>query len=71
MEHITEEWISKEKVRLTNEIDRLAHDIKIMQWEKEMCENMLRNYSERSIEDIIWHENMAKEVEKRLLNLSK
>jgi len=65
MEHITEEWISKEKVRLTNEIDRLAKSIKDMQQEKDRCENLLHNYSCRTLQEIIWNEEDQKRLEER------
>lgn len=71
MAEITEEYISKEKIRLTNEIDRLAHDIKVMQWEKERCENMLHNYSCRTVQELIWNEEDQKMLEERFNSFAK
>ena len=69
MEHITEEWISKEKVRLTNEIDRLAKIINETKQEKERCESLLHNYSCRTLQEIIWNEEDQKRLEERFNSL--
>ena len=69
MEHITEEWISKEKVRLTNEIDRLAKIINETKQEKEISESLLHNYSCRTLQEIIWNEEDQKRLEERFNSL--